>query len=161
MFLAGVVGALLVIVAAVLLTGGDDKDKDPTANRTPAASQTEAPVQKLPAGVKCSGKACEGKDPEAMGCGGEYAVTSARGKVGTAAVEVRYSKTCGAAWARITGAATGDKVTVSSDTSAAGQNGVVGVDSDAYTKMVEAATADEAKACATLKSGEKGCTAPE
>ncbi|MEU8893251.1 DUF2690 domain-containing protein [Streptomyces sp. NPDC048442] len=159
MFLAGVVGALLVIVAAVLLTGGDEKD--PEAGKTPATSQSKSTAPKLPAGVKCSGKACEGKDPEAMGCGGELATTSARGKVGTAAIEVRYSKTCGAAWARITGAGSGDKVTVSSDTSAAGQKSVVGAATDAYTKMVEAATADEAKACATLKSGKKGCTIPE
>lgn len=160
MFLAGVVGALLVIVAAVLLTGGDDKDKDPQAAKTPVASQSKTPAPKLPAGVKCSGDGCEGKDPEAMGCGGEYATTSARGKVGTASIEVRYSKTCGAAWARITGAGSGDKVTVSSDTSAAGQKGTVNAATDAYTKMVAAATADEAKACATLKSGSKGCTLP-
>ncbi|GAA3492586.1 helix-turn-helix domain-containing protein [Streptomyces cremeus] len=162
MFLAGVVGALLVIVAAVLLTGGDDKDKKPTAGDTPAVSQTKEPAPKLPAGVKCNGKACDGKDPEAMGCGGEYAVTSARGTVGAARIEVRYSKTCGAAWARITGAGGGDKVTVSSDTSAAGRNGVVGAAAtDAYTAMVEAATADEARACATLKTGKKGCTTAE
>ncbi|MCX5204710.1 XRE family transcriptional regulator [Streptomyces sp. NBC_00237] len=162
MFLAGVVGALLVIVAAVLLTSGDDKDKEPNAGKTPAASQDRTTTPKLPAGVKCNGKACEGKDPEAMGCGGEYAITSARGTVGTAKIEVRYSKTCGAAWARITGAAGGDKVTVSSDTSAAGRNGVVGAAStDAYTSMVESATADEARACATLKSGKKSCTTAE
>ncbi|MFF0744366.1 DUF2690 domain-containing protein [Streptomyces sp. NPDC004111] len=160
MFLAGVVGALLVIVAAVLLTGGDDKDKDPQAGKTPVATQKPT-TPKLPAGVKCNGDACEGKDPEAMGCGGEYAVTSARGKVGTASIEVRYSKTCGAAWARITGAGSGDKVTVSSDTSAAGQKGTVNAATDAYTPMVAAATADEAKACATLKSGKKGCTVAE
>ncbi|MFJ2739127.1 helix-turn-helix domain-containing protein [Streptomyces sp. NPDC087440] len=160
MFLAGVVGALLVIVAAVLLTGGDDeKDKKPTAGNPPATSESKSKAPKLPAGVKCNGKACDGKDPEQMGCGGEYAVTSARGTVGAARIEVRYSKTCGAAWARITGAGGGDKVTVSSDTSAAGRNGLVGATAtDAYTAMVEAATADEARACATLKSGKKGCT---
>lgn len=160
MFLAGVVGALLVIVAAVLLTNGDDKDKDPQAGKTPVSSQKPS-TPKLPAGVKCSGKACDGKDPEAMGCGGEYAITSARGTVGATKIEVRYSKTCGAAWARITGGASGDKVTVSSDTSAAGQKGTVKADTDAYTPMVAAATADEAKACATLKSGKKGCTVAE
>ncbi|MFD3518561.1 DUF2690 domain-containing protein [Streptomyces sp. NPDC058657] len=156
MFLAGVVGALLVIVAAVLLTSGDDKDKDPTAGKTPVATQKPS-TPKLPAGVKCSGAACEGKDPEAMGCGGGFATTSARGASGATNIEVRYSKTCGAAWARITGAASGDKVTVSSDTSAAGQKGLV-KDTDAYTPMVAAATADEAKACATLAAGKKVCT---
>jgi hypothetical protein len=160
MFLAGVVGALLVIVAAVLLTSGDDKDKDPQAGKTPVSTQKPS-TPKLPAGVKCSGDACEGKDPEAMGCGGNYAITSARGTVGATKIEVRYSKTCGAAWARITGAASGDKVTVSSDTSAAGQKGTVNAATDAYTPMVAAATADEAKACATLKSGKKGCTVAE
>ncbi|MGW6456388.1 helix-turn-helix domain-containing protein [Streptomyces sp. NPDC055078] len=156
MFLAGVVGALVVIVAAVLLTDlGGDGDGG-TAAKTPSpTATTNSP--KLPAGVKCSGKECTGKDPEQMGCGGEFAKTIASATVGQAKVEVRHSEICKAAWARVTQAAPGDAVEIS----AAGkgkQNGLVNADKDAYTPMTAVRTGAEAKACATLTTGVKGCT---
>lgn len=158
MFLVGVVGALLVIAGAVLLTdlggGGDGR----AATATPsAAPSTTAP--ELPAGVKCSGAACTGQDPEAMGCGGQFASTVSRATVGTSLVEVRYSKTCAAAWARITKAAPGDTVRITAG--AAGQDGTVDADADAYTPMVAVKRASEVKACATLASGTEGCTTPQ
>lgn len=155
MFLAGVVGALVVVAAAVYLTqGGDEKDAGGMP-KTPAASASVQPD--LPPGVKCSGASCTGKDPENMGCGGELAKTTNSVTVGTALVEVRYSKTCGAAWARVTQAAAGDRVEVSSG-AAAKQTGLVDADADAYTPMVAVKDAGDATACATLKSGQKGCT---
>ncbi|OEJ25433.1 hypothetical protein AS594_13995 [Streptomyces agglomeratus] len=162
MFLAGVVGALLVVAAAVLLTGLGGTDKDPVAKDKPKPRPaTSAP--ELPAGVKCAGDDCTGEDPEAMGCGGEFAETTASATVGTAFVEVRYSKTCGAAWARITQATVGDKVQIASGAAAAdrpgAQNGLVDADRDAYTPMVAVPKGADAKACATLVSGVKGCTA--
>ncbi|WP_432179986.1 DUF2690 domain-containing protein [Streptomyces sp. NBC_00063] len=155
MFLAGVVGALVVIAAAVYLTdagkGGKDDDAKPQA--TPTSSAPE-----LPAGVQCSGKDCTGKDPEAMGCGGEFARTTDSVLVGQAKIEVRYSKTCGAAWARITQAAPGDEVRIQQAGTAGVQKGTVNADFDAYTPMVAVTKASEAKACATLKAGQEGCT---
>ncbi|WP_078629489.1 XRE family transcriptional regulator [Streptomyces sp. 142MFCol3.1] len=155
MFLAGVVGALVVVAVAVFLTSGDDKKEAGGTPKSPATSAAANP--ELPAGVKCSGAECTGKDPENMGCGGELARTTSSATVGTALVEVRYSKTCGAAWARITQAAAGDQVDVSSG-SAAKQTGSVQADTDAYTPMVAVKDAGDATACATLKSGQKGCT---
>ncbi|WP_274561469.1 XRE family transcriptional regulator [Streptomyces spiramyceticus] len=159
MFLAGVVGALLVIAAAALLTDLGGKDKDPVANTKPTPSPTTS-APELPLGVKCSGDDCTGEDPENMGCGGEFARTASSVTVGTALVEVRYSKTCGAAWARITQATPGDKVQVTSASEAGekGQNGTVDADKDAYTPMVAVTKAADAKACATLTTGVKGCT---
>ncbi|QIB44022.1 helix-turn-helix domain-containing protein [Streptomyces aureoverticillatus] len=158
MFLAGIVGALVVIAAAVFLTdlGKDDDGGD---NAKPSTSPTKSTAD-LPAGVECSGTDCTGKDPENMGCGGEFARTTSRVTVGTtkALVEVRYSKTCGAAWARITQAAPGDKVTITGSGSAARQSGTVNADLDAYTPMVAVKNAAAAKACATLKSGATTCT---
>ncbi|MFD9464811.1 XRE family transcriptional regulator [Streptomyces sp. NPDC060027] len=155
MFLAGVVGALVVVAAAVYLTQGGDKEDAGGTPKTPAASASVQPD--LPPGVKCSGASCTGKDPENMGCGGELAKTTTSVTVGTALVEVRYSKTCGAAWARVTQAAAGDRVEVSSG-AAAKQTGLVDADADAYTPMVAVKDAGDATACATLKSGQKGCT---
>ncbi|WP_050503028.1 helix-turn-helix domain-containing protein [Streptomyces monomycini] len=157
MFLAGVVGALLVIAAAVLLLdiGGGEEGKQATP--APSASPSKKPV--LPAGVKCAGADCAGKDPEAMGCGGRNATSPSRGFAGSSLIEVRYSKVCGAAWARITGAAPGDEASISSagrtEKAAAGQDG------DAYTAMVPV-SGDPAKvtACGTTTAGGKGCAKP-
>ncbi|MFF0137509.1 DUF2690 domain-containing protein [Streptomyces sp. NPDC005227] len=155
MFLAGVVGALVVVAVAVYLTHGGDKEEAGGTRKAPAVSASTQPD--LPPGVKCAGAPCTGKDPENMGCGGELATTTTSVTVGTALVEVRYSKTCGAAWARITQAARGDRVDVSSGT-AAKQTGAVDADADAYTPMVAVKDAGDARACATLKTGQKGCT---
>ena len=155
MFLAGVVGALVVIAAAVYLTDGgkDGKNDGAKPQATPTTSAPELPV-----GVRCSGKDCTGKDPEAMGCGGEFARTTDTVLVGQARIEVRYSKTCGAAWARITQATPGDKVRIQQAAGTSVQQGTVNADFDAYTPMVAVAKASDAKACATLKGGQKGCT---
>ena len=154
MFLAGIVGALVLIAAAVLLfdltSGGGD-----TAKPKPSA---DAGNQKLPAGVKCRGGDCTGKDPENMGCGGQHAKTSSSSWVGASYVEVRYSKVCQAAWARVTGGTQGDslKVTAAKRT----ERDSVDATSDAYTKMVSAKSADAARACVTLTAGGSGCTTP-
>ncbi|MET7616444.1 DUF2690 domain-containing protein [Streptomyces sp. NPDC005408] len=159
MFLAGLVGALLVIAAAVLLTDlGGDGDNKPVAKSPSESPATSSPP--LPAGVKCSGKDCTGQDPEAMGCGGALAKTVSSATVGNAFVEVRYSKTCQAAWARITRATPGDTVQISEGGKGA-QNGLVNADNDAYTPMTAVTAPADAKACATLTTGVKGCTTPQ
>ncbi|MBJ3808455.1 helix-turn-helix domain-containing protein [Streptomyces flavofungini] len=158
MFLAGIVGALVVIAAAVFLTDIGKDDDGGGGKAGPSVSPTTSTAD-LPAGVECAGTDCAGKDPENMGCGGEFARTTSRVTVGTKTlVEVRYSKTCGAAWARITQAAPGDKVTITGSGSAAGQSGTVNGDLDAYTPMVAVKNAAAAKACATLKAGRTACT---
>ncbi|MET8882384.1 helix-turn-helix domain-containing protein [Streptomyces rubiginosohelvolus] len=155
MLAVGAVGALIVVVGAVLLApGGDDAAKaTPPPSATPTTEATELPV-----GVECSGADCAGQDPEAMGCGGEFARTVASTVVGGSKVEVRYSKVCSAAWARLTEAAIGDTVQITGG--ADPQNGEVMGDTDAYTPMVAVKKASDAKACATLTSGTKGCTDP-
>ncbi|KOV86007.1 hypothetical protein ADL01_07685 [Streptomyces sp. NRRL WC-3618] len=155
MFLAGLVGASVVIAAAVIFTNrGDDK---PEAKPSPSPS-TPATNPDLPVGVKCSGAKCTGQDPENMGCGGELAQTVNSVTVGGTLVEVRYSKTCQAAWARITQAAPGDQVDVTAP-GAAKQIGAVDTDTDAYTPMVAVKNTGDATACVTLKAtAQKGCT---
>ncbi|WP_221347817.1 helix-turn-helix domain-containing protein [Streptomyces beigongshangae] len=152
MFLAGVGCALVVIAGAVFLSGsGDGKGDEAKPSPSPTATK------KLPPGVECNGSDCAGEDPENMGCGGTLARTVEQAVVGTAQVEVRYSETCGAAWARITAAGAGDSVRISAG-SAAAQTAEVGADTDAYTPMVAVKSATGAKACATLQSGLEGCT---
>ncbi|MEV6885194.1 DUF2690 domain-containing protein [Streptomyces sp. NPDC051135] len=154
---AGVVGVLVVAAGAFFfLKGGDDRKNEGAA---PSPSPTVTSEAQLPPGVKCSGDACTGKDPEQMGCGGDLVTTGASAVVGTAAVEVRYSKVCGAAWARVTQAAQGDEVKVSAG-GANEQRATVGTagDTAAYTTMVAVKSVADATACATLASGTEGCT---
>ncbi|MER6417394.1 DUF2690 domain-containing protein [Streptomyces sp. NPDC001137] len=157
MFLAGLVGVLVVIAAVFYLTdNGSGKKNEGGASPSPSVSaQTD-----LPAGVKCSGASCTGKDAEAMGCTKDAAsVTTAKtAVVGTSTVEVRYSKTCGAAWGRITQATQGDSVQVTAGGAKESDSITAAGDNIAYTPMVAVKDAGEATACATLASGQKGCT---
>ncbi|MCH5673704.1 helix-turn-helix domain-containing protein [Streptomyces gilvus] len=156
MFLAGLVGVLVVMAAVFYLTDrGGGKHGSAKASPSPSVSSVD-----LPAGVKCAGASCTGKDAEAMGCTKDAsAVTTAKtATVGTVTLEVRYSKTCGAAWGRITAAAPGDSVQVTAGTAKESDSITQAGDTIAYTPMVAVKDAGEAKACATLASGRKGCT---
>ncbi|MEU6116056.1 DUF2690 domain-containing protein [Streptomyces sp. NPDC047117] len=156
MFVTGVVGALLLIAAAVLLLGGGDGGQQAKPAPAPTASQEP----QLPAGVKCAGDDCAGKDPEEMGCGGDQATTPSRGVMGRAVIEVRYSKVCGTAWARLTGAAQGDRATVTSDGRT--EEATAGRDGSAYTVMVRVSGPPEkARACGTTSAGYQSCTEPQ
>lgn len=157
MFLAGAVGGLVLIAGAFFLVNGDGKDR--ADGKPPGSASTSTGTNPdLPAGVKCRGKGCEGKDPETMGCIGNLVRTADEATVGTARVEVRYSKTCQAAWARITGAVQGDEVQVAAGMTRQTAAIEAAGDTIAYTLMINVEGAGDATACATLASGKKGCT---
>ncbi|MEU6384401.1 XRE family transcriptional regulator [Streptomyces bauhiniae] len=151
LFLAGAVAVLVVLGTVFLLTGGEST---PAAAGPPAPSATGAPG--LPPGVKCVGIGCAGKDAEVMGCSGDLVTTARSTTVGAATLEVRYSRTCGAAWGRITGAAPGDRVRVTADGESERGEAVAG-ETYTYTPMVAVGRAGEAEACVTLTSGRTGC----
>ncbi|MEU3963356.1 DUF2690 domain-containing protein [Streptomyces buecherae] len=157
MFAAGVVGTLLVVAAAMLVFDVRFGDGEP--NRSAPTTKPSAP---LPDGVRCTGAACGGKDPEAMGCGGTHAKTTTDAMVGGVYVEVRYSEVCGAAWARIAQAAPGDEVRVRGGAADAERGRerrrTADADGDAYTAMVPVRSAKLATACVTRTTGETGCT---
>ncbi|MEU7119112.1 helix-turn-helix domain-containing protein [Streptomyces zaomyceticus] len=165
LYAAGIAGALLVVTAALLLVdlGGSDGEDDPVAAPPATTAPPATKRASLPPGVNCSGPDCTGQDPEAMGCGGPLATTVAVARVGGARVEVRYSETCAAAWARITGAAPRDTVTVEAGetvrraTVAPGTDTAT-VETDAYTPMVAVDSGAAAKACGLLADGNEGCT---
>ncbi|CAL9557696.1 hypothetical protein SUDANB176_04578 [Streptomyces sp. enrichment culture] len=155
-FVAGAVGALVVVAAALYVTGteGDKKKDDAVTSPSPTATADA----NLPAGVKCSGDSCTGKDAEVMGCSGDLVTTAGTATVGATTVEVRYSETCGAAWGRITQAAQGDKVEIAAGRAKQSDTITAAGDTVTYTMMVAVESAAQAKACAVLASGEEGCT---
>ncbi|MGW1207086.1 DUF2690 domain-containing protein [Streptomyces cyaneofuscatus] len=160
----GAAGAVIVIVGALMLAPSGDEPAKAAATAPPAPTAaptseapTEEPAPEQPAGVECQGADCAGQNPDEMGCGGDHARTVSTAQVGAARVEVRYSEVCSAAWARLTEAGTGDTVTITGGAAADAQNGAVTV-TEAYTPMVAVRKAADAKACATLTAGTKGCT---
>ncbi|MEW1614457.1 MULTISPECIES: DUF2690 domain-containing protein [unclassified Streptomyces] len=154
----GAAGALIVVVGALMLAPSGDEPAKATAPPPTAAPTTEKAPSQPPAGVECQGADCAGQNPDAMGCGGDHARTVSTAEVGGARVEVRYSEVCSAAWARLTEAGLGDTVTITGSAAADGQDGEVMGATEAYTPMVAVRKAADAKACATLTSGTKGCT---
>ncbi|KQX71028.1 XRE family transcriptional regulator [Streptomyces sp. Root1310] len=157
LFLAGVVGVVTIVVGAFLLTDGGDPQQAVGTTGSPSPASA-APGTALPSGVLCAGADCTGRDAEETGCSGDLATTAKTATVGTTLVEVRYSRTCGAAWGRITGAAQGDEVRVT--VGPVRQTGAITVAGDtiAYTPMVAVKSATDATACAALASGQQGCT---
>ncbi|MFJ2056279.1 DUF2690 domain-containing protein [Streptomyces sp. NPDC087908] len=167
LYVTGIVGALLVVTAALLLVDlggseGPDGDDRAAAPTTTTAPPTTRPAE-LPPGVRCAGPDCTGRDPEAMGCGGPLATTVARAVVGGATVEVRHSETCGASWARLTGGAPQDTVTIrvgeaERSATVAESADTVATGTDAYTPMVAVPADTTAEACGLLADGSEGCT---
>ncbi|MGE9692607.1 helix-turn-helix domain-containing protein [Streptomyces sp. NRRL F-5630] len=153
LLLAGVTGAL-VVLGAILFVPRLLDDHDTNGRAAPRSSASVRAAEP-PKGVRCAGAGCAGRDPEAMGCGGELARTTDRAAVGTRLVEVRYSEVCGAAWARITRAGPGDTVTARAGRRA--QRATVEDTGDAYTRMLPVSGPGRTRACAEVGTGEKGC----
>lgn len=130
---------------------GADRPGDP-GGPGPDDSGRHAPV-------KCHGDECDGRNPERMGCGGRNAESAASARVGDSRIEVRYSSACHAAWGRLTRAGHGDGLKVSADGTTVRNQ--VGAGHETFTTMVAATSAAQARACATLTSGTKGCTGAE
>ncbi|WP_069771307.1 XRE family transcriptional regulator [Streptomyces sp. LUP30] len=155
LFLAGVVGVATVAAGAFFLTDGRGPR---AAGVVESPSPSAAASRALPAGVRCGGSDCTGRDAQAAGCSGGLAATAKTATVGVTLVEVRYSRTCGAAWGRITPAGPGDTVAVTAGSVRRTGHLSAPGDTVAYTPMVAVNSADEATACAVLASGQRGCT---
>ncbi|MGW4495405.1 helix-turn-helix domain-containing protein [Streptomyces sp. NPDC004376] len=158
LFAAGAAVVLVAIGAVLLFTGRDDGGGEPERAVNSPSARARTP-QALPSGVKCAGASCAGKDAEAMGCSGARAATVSSAVAGTVTLEVRYSRICGAAWGRITGAAPGDRVRVLAGGERPGAVTETG-DTLAYTPMVTVEKASGVRACATLAGGRTACTKP-
>jgi transcriptional regulator with XRE-family HTH domain len=124
-------------------------------------------AEPLPASVpfslapQCHGAACEGRDPMRLICGlGPETLASHRTATG-AHVELRYSKKCGASWARTWGTEIGDRL----DVTAGGPTHGVRIRNkdDAatfiYTEMTEVRPGSTVRACFRPASadGEREC----
>ncbi|QCX78648.1 hypothetical protein C9F11_25180 [Streptomyces sp. YIM 121038] len=107
--------ALALGVAAVaVVAGGMTAGLAATGDRDRRA-QVETEAAPGPYEPRCVGAACEGEQPQRMGCGGPGQVVSlaTRSFAPERRVELRVGKACNAVWARATGLLPGDRVVVS------------------------------------------------
>ncbi|MFI1167949.1 DUF2690 domain-containing protein [Streptomyces sp. NPDC020801] len=108
--------------------------------------------------TRCFQESCTGKDPKSTGCAGD-AWTAAMTRIRGVYVELRYSDSCRAAWARISWGGPGDIAKVVADNGASYQERVH-YDTDVYSAMVASGAPSEARACTLLTSGSHDCTKP-
>ncbi|MEW2523475.1 helix-turn-helix domain-containing protein [Streptomyces sp. NPDC047071] len=104
----------LGIAAVAVVAGGVTAGLAATGDRDRGA-HVETGAAPGPYEPRCVGAACEGEQPQRMGCGGPGQVVSlaTRSFAPERRVELRVGKACNAVWARATGLLPGDRVVVS------------------------------------------------
>jgi hypothetical protein len=110
--------------------------------------------------VGCHGTQCAGGEPEGMACAID-AASFADLRLGHTYVELRISDQCGAAWARVSHPAVGDRVLVVDQD---GRSEAVTIPDDAATeqyvptRMIAADRHSHVRACVESGDGERQCT---
>ncbi|ROQ72533.1 uncharacterized protein DUF2690 [Streptomyces sp. CEV 2-1] len=155
--IAAVVAGIVVLTAA--MTDWNDNSSAKGRPPSPTASPFFAgPPSPTPTTVKCWRNTCYGVDPKYATCRKD-ATTYYTGKGHGIRVELRFSPSCQAAWAKMTGTTQGDIVRI---TSSAGdtRHYTQQWGHDAHSPMVEALNPDTAKACADTSRGRACATTP-
>lgn len=145
----GVVACGLLLGSFTLLRGGDDGGSSSNVAESGPG--------------KCMGFECQGKDARKQQCD-LGAWTAGLSEMSGSWVELRYSPSCRAAWARITLAKIGDSARVVNVVNEASEERAISFDSDVYSPMVDAPFPGAVRACG-VKPQAKGkpeihCTDP-
>ncbi|MFD5537103.1 DUF2690 domain-containing protein [Streptomyces sp. NPDC127079] len=114
-----------VAVAAALLRPGADG----TSRASAEAPPHQDPASSAP---RCRAATCEGRNPMAMRCAASPVTLATRHTAGDAWLEVRYSKECGASWARMWGTRVGDRLEVTATGRVHGADIRTAADADAF-----------------------------
>ncbi|MEU1286977.1 DUF2690 domain-containing protein [Kitasatospora sp. NPDC005856] len=149
--------AALVLAAAAIAVprlAGDDSP----ASETPTSPAAAVPPRATPA-VACDASSCTGIEPAATTCL-QDASTTARNQAYGVLIELRFSPSCRAAWARMSGSSPDDRVQVFDRNGAPSdqQEYRQQYGHDAHTKMVHSARPTDATACAVVVSRGTVCT---
>ncbi|MCK7621737.1 XRE family transcriptional regulator [Streptomyces sp. RS10V-4] len=154
--LVGTAAALAALIVSVVVIRWEPAShaSPGTAARPATTTGTESKALE----THCFQESCRGADPKTSGCAGD-AWTAALTRVHDVYLELRYSDSCKAAWARISWGTPGDIAKVMADNGASYQEHVR-YDTDVYSPMVAAEASSQARACAIVRSGARGCTGP-
>ncbi|MFD0403833.1 DUF2690 domain-containing protein [Kitasatospora sp. NPDC127116] len=143
--------AILYFAAGPGIGAGDISGTD--AASTPARQAVPAPT----AAFSCDGASCLHVDPVGTVCDRDAATAAADRDFGVL-IELRYSPSCHAAWAKMSGGSPGDRVQVfgtpPEQEEYRQQSG-----HDAHSKMVRAARPADARACAVVDDRGTVCAA--
>jgi transcriptional regulator with XRE-family HTH domain len=154
--LAVVMTAVVAVVAVVAWVCaeifGAPTDIGPPAGPTP--------FKPVPLTVGCRGDQCRGREAGAMACDID-ASSYAEFRIGLSHVELRVSRNCSAAWARLSYSSVGDRVRVEDRTGPAETATVVGqgaTEGYVVTRMLPAGSPTRLRACWELRTGGRRCT---
>ncbi|MFJ1610734.1 DUF2690 domain-containing protein [Streptomyces sp. NPDC088253] len=150
-----VAGALWFIVPAAFKN--DDAAATGRSSATPSPSGSAASSPSM-SPIKCRSESCYGIDPEHSTCRDDTD-TYYTGQGPGVLVELRFSPSCQAAWAKISGTSQGDVVRVTNNAGRT-RHYTQQWGRDAHTTMVEALNPDDAKACARTSRGSVCATTP-
>lgn len=145
--------ALVGVVTGALLLGGF------TVLRAGAGSGDEGESRS-----GCVGNECHGMNPGSFGCDGD-AYTAALHKFDDSYIELRYSPSCRAGWARISHAKPGDSARVVPVKGSRTEERAISFDDNVFSMMINAPYPASVRACGIKqKDGEAkpvtGCTEP-
>ncbi|KUM68987.1 helix-turn-helix domain-containing protein [Streptomyces griseorubiginosus] len=133
----------------------------PSLHRRTAPPPSSPPATAT--GALCSRSTCHDKDPLTTRCGADP-LTLAEHETATGAwIQIRYSRPCGTSWARMWGAAVGDRVEITTDGRHASHHGArvttpSQADTYVHTLMSPISPGTTVRACFSAASGdEKEC----
>ncbi|MCC5031688.1 YjfA family protein [Streptomyces sp. WAC 00631] len=147
------VGATVAVAGALALGGVLPDGSGGRAAAGPGGSASASPSLPPPG---CRGAACDGKDPESMGCGIAVRTLGGHRTAGGAGMEIRYSERCGAAWARIWQSGVGDRIRITAPGGRFQQATVADrydAESYLYTPMIGAGERSALRACLLPATG--------
>ncbi|KNE79668.1 hypothetical protein ADZ36_26265 [Streptomyces fradiae] len=147
------VGVAAAVAGALALGGVLPDGSGGKAAAGPGSSASASPSPPPPG---CRGAACDGKDPESMGCGIAVRTLGGHRTAGGAGMEIRYSERCGAAWARIWQSGIGDRVRITAPGGRFQQATVADrydAESYLYTPMIGAGERSALRACLLPATG--------
>ncbi len=114
----------------------------------------------VPLTVGCRGAQCKGREANAMACDVD-AASYADLRIGSSHVELRMSRNCTAAWARISYSSVGDRLKVQDRTGSAQTVTVAdkkATDRYVVTRMLPAGSPTQVRACWEPREGGRHCT---
>uniref|UniRef100_UPI002ED5B52B DUF2690 domain-containing protein n=1 Tax=Streptomyces cellulosae TaxID=1968 RepID=UPI002ED5B52B len=157
MVLGSIAAAGAVIgVAAVWPSSGPEPSPGPSSSPTAAAPAAPAGARCQGESCRCKGESCTGVEPNGSVCAKDADTVYESKKYGVT-VQLRYSPSCRAAWAKMSNTSEGDRIIITRDDGHPGEEYGQQRGHDAHTKMTATTSPDAVQACALIRNRGKVC----
>ncbi|MEU6369465.1 helix-turn-helix domain-containing protein [Streptomyces sp. NPDC046931] len=151
--------AVIVVAAVAAVAWALAEIVGPLPSTAPSAGP--GPFKPVPLTVGCRGDQCLGREAGAMACDIDSS-SYADLRIGLSHVELRVSRNCDAAWARLSYSSVGDRVRVEDRAGSAETATVINrgaTDQYVVTRMLPAGSPVQLRACWEPRTGGRRCTA--